>query len=66
MLAEVMKHKVVGEDEVAAAMYGELMKECGKYELQFERYYDHGLLFKYTYGKMRSKSITGVENLEEM
>ena len=66
LLAETMMHKVVGNDEEAIRAFDKLMLECGARELEFERWYDHGLFCKYTVGKISGKSVTGIEQYEQM
>ena len=58
-LAECLIEKVVGNDESAAAIFDKLRDECGKHELTFERWYDHGLVFGYMRGVIASKTEKG-------
>ena len=61
-----MKYKVVGKDEEAIEAYNKFMAEVGKYELAFERWYDHGLAFEYMIDKVTSKTVMGVDDLDAM
>ena len=45
MLVDALVEKAKGNDEGADALYSKLRDEAGKRELQFERWYDHGLIF---------------------
>ena len=47
LLAELVILKATGDDDGALAFYKKMRDECGKYELQFERWYDHGLYFNF-------------------
>ena len=59
MFARCLEEKVVGNDEKASLLFDEMRDECGKYELAFERWYDHGLFFKYVEGKIKNKTVKG-------
>jgi len=45
LLAEALAEKAKGNDEAADELYVKFRDEVGKYELQFERWYDQGLIF---------------------
>jgi len=45
MFADMLMAKAVGDDDKAIELVKHMMAECGKYELAFERWYDHGLYF---------------------
>ena len=64
MLSEVLIEKAVGNDEIALEKLNKMCNECGKYELQFENYYDHGLIFRYTTMKVAAKTVAKVADAE--
>jgi hypothetical protein len=45
MLTEVLKEKCVGNDAAAIEKYERMKAECGKREIEFERWYDHSSYF---------------------
>ena len=45
LLADVLILKAVGKDDEAKKQFAAMADECGKHELEFERWYDHGLMF---------------------
>ena len=45
MLADALIEKAVGNDEAAAQLLRKMRDVVGKYELQFERYYDQYMMF---------------------
>ena len=65
MLADMLIMKAVGNDEAAMQRFEEMRDECGKYELQFENYYDHGLIFHYTRVKASAKTVMRIEEVED-
>ncbi|MBE6643839.1 MAG: DUF4838 domain-containing protein [Ruminococcaceae bacterium] len=66
MFADCLAEKVVGNDEEAIALFEKMRVECGKYELQFEPWYDHGQFFEYTKGMIRAKTETGLPDPDAM
>ena len=40
-----MIEKALGDDEKAMEAFKSFMQEFGKYEIEMERYYDHGLAY---------------------
>jgi hypothetical protein len=66
LFAEVMMKKAVGDDEGAFSAFCAMRDECGKYELAFERWYDHGLIFQYLGSKVRSKTVTDIPVIENI
>ena len=65
MLADMLILKAVGNDGAAMQKFEEMRDECGKYELQFENYYDHGLIFHYTRVKASAKTVMRIEEVED-
>ena len=59
MFADAIKAKAVGNDEEAIKLFDEMMVECGKREIEFERWYDHCLIFNYLSSLAKSKSSAG-------
>ena len=45
MLADMLVEKCVGNDEAAIEKYEKMKIECGRREIEFERWYDHFALF---------------------
>ncbi len=56
LLAEVFKKKAVGDDDGAYKLYEELLLECGKYELAFERYFDPAIYGYALYRILKTKT----------
>ena len=46
LLADAMVAKALGEDDEADGLYKKMCLECGKFEAEIERWYDHGLAFR--------------------
>lgn len=47
MFSDFLMAKAVGKDALAYDLYCKMRDECGKYELAFERWYDHFNCFEY-------------------
>ena len=58
MFANALEYKAAGDDEMALESLKIMRKECGKYELAFERWYDHGLYFQFVGDLLKSKTVT--------
>jgi len=56
MLSDVLIAKAMGDDKKAIDLLNSMNTDCGKFELQFERYYDHGMFFFFLNHEMRRKS----------
>ena len=65
MFADVLIEKAAGNDGAAYAKFEEMRDECGKYEIQFENYYDHGLIFNYASVKVSAKTVTAIDAVED-
>ena len=65
MFADVLIEKAVGNDEAACAKFEKMRDECGKHEIEFENYYDHGLIFHYNGVKVSAKTVTRVDEVED-
>ena len=65
MFADVLIEKAAGNDGAAYAKFEEMRDECGKYEIQFETYYDHGLIFNYASVKVSAKTVTAIDAVED-
>jgi len=63
LLADFMREKALGNDAAADEKYGKLRLECGKQEVNFERYYDHTLAF-YSLDAIRAakSNLSGVDS----
>ena len=68
MLADMLIAKASGDDEGAVELMEKMKAECGKYELMFERWYDHGLYFFFiqllakTKTEISDRAALGTEN----
>ena len=56
LVSDWMAAKARGEIELAASLLEKARVECGKFELQLERYFDHGLYFSEYSHCQRTKS----------
>ena len=59
LVAKAMIEKAQGNDDAAEALMTEARIECGKYEVQFERWYDHYNTFSFLDRLAKSKTVTG-------
>ena len=59
LLADCFVEKAVGNDERAEKLLEIAKAECGKYELAFERMYDHDLYFRFLTNLFKSRTVTG-------
>ena len=64
LLSDALIEKAKGNDEAAMELKEKLRVEVGKYELQFERWYDQGLYF-YAIGRM-FKAVTMKEDANDI
>ena len=46
LFADAMRAKAVGDDDEADRLYKKMRIECGAFEAEYERWYDHGLAFR--------------------
>jgi hypothetical protein len=65
MLGDAFIEKCVGNDDAAEEIMKKMMAECGKYELAFERWYDHCLFFDYIQRGFESKTQKPTEESVE-
>ena len=63
MFSDALIEKCVGNDDAAVELVDKMMAECGKYELAFERWYDHCLFFNYIQSAIRIKTQKSDEDL---
>jgi hypothetical protein len=63
LFADVLMKKCVGDDEEAKRLYELMCDECGARELEFERWYDHGLLLNFIGRKVLQKTATGLADI---
>ena len=47
MFSDLLIEKCVGNDDEAIKLMENMMAECGKHEIAFERLYDHNVFFRY-------------------
>jgi len=66
LFAEMLMAKCVGNDEEAVRLYELASVECGAREIEFERWYDHGLFFDFIGRKIKQKTVTGLADLAEI
>ena len=64
MFADALSYKAVGDDENAVRCFEEMRAECGKYELAFERWYDHGMFAEHIKTIMNSKTIMKLSEID--
>jgi hypothetical protein len=60
LIGDWMAAKARGEIELAEKLLDKARIECGKFELQFERYFDHGLYFSEYVHCQRTKKDAGM------
>ena len=65
MFADALIEKCVGNDDESVKIMENMMAECGKYELAFERWYDHCLFFNYIQNGFVSKTQKPTEESVE-
>ena len=59
LFADALIEKAQGHDDAADALVEKMKTEVGKYELAFERWFDHGLLC-YTLGRIfKGRTVIG-------
>jgi len=66
MFADCLAEKAVGNDGEAIALFEKMRRVCGEYELQFERFFDHGLFFEYTKGLVNATTNRGISAPDAM
>lgn len=67
MLADVLVEKAVGNDAEAKAKMETMVAEIGKYELAFERWFDHSMYFNYLVGLAESRTKqSDVESIQSV
>jgi hypothetical protein len=59
MFANAIKEKALGNDEKAQKLFNEMRIECGKREIEFERWFDHCQTFNYLTSLANSKTSAG-------
>lgn len=59
LLADCFVEKAVGNDARAEELMEIAKAECGKYELAFERMYDHDLYFRFLDSLFKSRTVKG-------
>ena len=59
MLADVLSEKCVGNDEAALEKFLHMRDECGKREVEFERWYDHASMFNHNDKWARATTVKG-------
>ena len=60
-MAEVLIEKCVGNDEAASEKFERLKAECGKREVEFERWYDHSSWFNHNTKWINASTQKGEE-----
>ena len=65
-LAEVLVLKAVGKDSEAIELFEELTAETGAREIEFERWYDHGLTFRFFDNVIRKSTVMSAVDIERM
>ncbi len=67
MFSDALIEKCVGNDDASVKIMENMMAECGKYELAFERWYDHCLIFRHIQTLCESKTQkTAEESVESV
>ena len=66
LFADILMAKCVGNDEEALRLYELACDECGAREIEFERWYDQGLLMDYIGRKVKQKTATGLADITAM
>ena len=61
MFADALVSKCVGDDEKALEKYEIMRAECGRRELEFERWYDHAAAFSHFDRWFRAETKNGAE-----
>jgi len=64
MFADALVYKAQGDDENALRILEEMKAECGKYELAFERWYDHGMFLEHINTIMKSKTVMKLSQID--
>lgn len=57
LLSDAMAAKALGEDDRAEELYKKMRIECGKFEAEIEKWYDHGLAFRSLNKIFKSRTI---------
>ena len=57
LFADAMAAKALGEDDKADELYEKMRIECGKFEAEIEKWYDHGLAFRSLNKIFQSRTI---------
>lgn len=63
MFSDLLIEKCVGNDDESIKIMENMMAECGKYELAFERWYDHAVFFGYIKMVTELKTQVSTEEL---
>ena len=58
--------KCVGDDAEAIRLYEIMCDECGAREIEFERWYDQGLIMDYIGRMVKQKTATGLADIMAM
>ena len=66
MLTDILILKAVGKDDEAKKRFAVMAEECGKRELEFERWYDHGLAFYSLERKVSQKTVMSPADAERI
>jgi len=64
MFADALVYKAAGDDENAVRYLEEMKAECGRYEIAFERWYDHGMFFEFISGLLKSKTVMKLSEID--
>ena len=64
LFADALCLKAVGDDEGAMKLCDKMCEECGKREIEFERWYDHGMFFEFIYGIFKSRPVMKLDEID--
>ena len=64
LFADALCLKAVGDDDGAMALCEKMRDECGKREIEFERWYDHGMFFEFVMGLFKSRTVMKLEQID--
>lgn len=65
-LADILALKAVGKDGEAIKLFEVMCAECGARELEFERWYDHGLFFQFLHKKVTQTTLMSPLDIERI
>ncbi|MBE6644579.1 MAG: DUF4838 domain-containing protein [Ruminococcaceae bacterium] len=66
LFANALCLKAVGDDEGAIALGEKMRDECGRREIEFERWYDHGMYFEFIKGILNSRTVMKLEDIDRL